>query len=141
MKLGIINSAFVQAGVDTATGLKHIARVGFDCVDIQIEAVGITKKEVNLVARTCEKLGLPITSLPHCALGLIDFSEPVREFHVGRTKKFIDLARTWQAKNVLIVLGEYLWQREVIPPAAQWNWALETCRRLGDYADRRGVDL
>src|SRR5438093_1244647 len=28
MKLGIINSAFYQAGVDTATGLKHIARIG-----------------------------------------------------------------------------------------------------------------
>ena len=34
MKLGIINSSFQQAGVDTATGLKHIARIGFDCVDI-----------------------------------------------------------------------------------------------------------
>src|SRR6185436_8417329 len=37
--------------------------------------------------------------------------------------------------------GEYLWQREVIPPAAQWNWALEACRRLGDYADRCAVDI
>ena len=141
MKLGIINSAFVQAGVDTTTGLKHIARIGFDCVDVHTEAVGIPKKEIALVARTCEKLGLPIISLPHCSLGLIDFAEPVREFHISRTKKFIDLARTWRAKNVLLVLGEYIWQREVIPPEAQWNWALETCRRLGDYADRRGVDI
>src|SRR5262249_8200937 len=31
--------------------------------------------------------------------------------------------------------------REVIPPEAQWQWAIETCRRLGDYADRRGIDL
>ena len=31
MKLGIINKgAFGQAGVDTATGLKHIAKIGFD---------------------------------------------------------------------------------------------------------------
>ena len=141
MKLGIINSAFAQAGVDTATGLKHIARIGFDCVDIQTEAVGILRKEISLVARTCDKLGLPIISLPLCSLGLADFAEPVREFHIERTKKFVDLAKTWGAKNVLLVLGEYLWQREVIPPAAQWNWALETCRRLGDYADRRGVDI
>lgn len=141
MQLGLINSAFAQAGVDTATGLKHIARIGFDCVDIQTEAVGLSKKEISLVARTCDQLGLPIISLPHCALGLIDFSEPVREFHVGRTQQFIDLAKTWRAKNVLLVLGEYLWQREVIPPAAQWAWALAACRRLGDYADRRGVDL
>ncbi len=141
MKLGLINSAFAQAGVDTATGLKHIARIGFDCVDIQTEAVGISKKEVTLVARTCDKLELPIISLPHCSLGLIDFAEPVREFHLSRTKQFIDLAKTWRAKNVLLVLGEYVWQREVIPPEAQWNWALETCRRLGDYADKRGVDI
>src|SRR3954467_3928197 len=98
MKLGIINSAFVQAGVDTATGLKHIARIGFDCVDIHTEAGGISKSEISLVAKTCDKLGLPIISLPVCSLGLVDFSEPVREFHIERTKKFIDLARTWQAE-------------------------------------------
>ena len=141
MKLGIINSAFYQAGVDTATGLKHIARIGFDCVDIHTEAVGISKKEVALVANTCEKLDLPIISLPVCSLGLADFADPVRAFHVNRTKKFVHLARTWGARNVLLVLGEYMWQREVIPPAAQWNWALETCRQIGDYADKKNVDI
>ena len=141
MKLGIINSAFVQAGVDTATGLKHISRIGFDCVDVHTEAVGISKKEIALVAKTCEKLDLPIISLPVCSLGLVDFAEPVREFHIERTKKFIDLAKTWQAKNVLLVLGEYMWNREVIAPEAQWNWELETCRRIGDYAQRKGVDI
>jgi len=141
MKLGIINSAFYQAGVDTATGLEHIARIGFDCVDIHTEAVGISQKEVALVARTCKKLRLPIISLPVCSLGLADFSAPVRDFHVERTKKFIDLAKTWGARNVLLVLGEYIWQREVIPPEAQWRWAIETCRRIGDYADKRKVDI
>jgi sugar phosphate isomerase/epimerase len=141
MKLGIINSAFYQAGVDTATGLKHISRIGFDCVDIHTEAAGISKQEVAMVARTCEKLGLPIISLPVCSLGLVDFAEPVREFHIERTKRFIDLASTWRARNVLLVLGEYMWQREVIPPAAQWQWGLETCRRIGDYADKKNIDI
>src|SRR5690349_4197246 len=139
MKLGIINSAFYQAGVPTATGLKHIARIGFDCVDIHTEAFDIPKREVRLVADTCAKLGLPIISLPVCSLGLADFAAPVRDFHIERTKKFIDLARTWSAKNVLLVLGEYMWQREVIPPEAQWNWALETCRRIGYYADYKKI--
>src|SRR5436190_7399187 len=141
MKLGIINSAFYQAGVDTITGLKHSARIGFDCVDIHTEATEISKQQISAVAKTCEKLGLPIISLPVCSLGLADFAAPVREFHIERTKKFIDLARTWNAKNVLLVLGEYIWQREVIPPEAQWNWALETCRRLGDYADKKKLDI
>lgn len=141
MKLGIINSAFQQVGIDTATGLREISRIGFDTVDIFTEAVGITKKEVSLVARTAEKLGLPIVSLPVVAVGLIDFNEPVREFHLERVRKYIDLAKTWGARNVLLVLGEYIWQREVIPPQVQWQWGIETCRRLGDYAERKGIEL
>jgi sugar phosphate isomerase/epimerase len=141
MKLGIINSAFQQAGVDTATGLKHISRIGFDCVDIFTEAVGISKKEISLVSRASEKYKLPIISLPVVAVGLIDFNDPVREFHLERCKKYIDIAQAWGAKNILLVLGEYIWQREVIPPQAQWNWGLETCRRLGDYANKRKIDI
>lgn len=141
MKLGIINSAFHQAGVDTASGLKHIARIGFDAVDVFTEAVGISSKETRRVAQTAAQLNLPIVSLPVVAIGLIDFNDPVREFHLDRCRKFIDLARAWHARNILLVLGEYIWQREVIPPADQWRWGIETCRRLGDYADKKGIDI
>jgi sugar phosphate isomerase/epimerase len=141
MKLGIINSAFQQVGIDTATGFQHIARLGFDCVDVFTEAVGISKQEIKLVADASEKLNLPIISLPVVSVGLVDFNQPVREFHVERTKKFIDLAAQWGARNILLVLGEYIWQREVIPAEAQWQWGLETCRQLGDYADRKQIDI
>jgi sugar phosphate isomerase/epimerase len=141
MKLGIINSTFQQAGVDTAAGLRHIARIGFDTVDIFTEAIGISKKEISLVANTTEKLGLPIVSLPVVSFGLIDFNDSVREFHVERCKKYIDLAKAWEAKNILLVLGEYMWQREVIPAEKQWQWGVETCRELGDYAGKRKIDI
>jgi len=141
MKLGIINSAFQQVGVDTATGLQHIARIGFDTVDIFTEAVGISKSEVRLVANSAAKLGLPIISLPVVAVGLIDFNAPVRDFHIERCKQFIDLAHTWGAKNILLVLGEYIWQREVIPAQAQWNWGIEACRQLGDYAGKKNLAI
>ncbi len=141
MKLGIINSAFQQIGIDTVTGLKHISRIGFDTVDIFTEAMKIPKEEVRQVADLSAKLNLPIISLPVMAAGLIDFNEPVREFHMERCRKFIDLASDWGAKNILLVLGEYIWQREVIPPAAQWQWGLETCRLLGDYAETKKIDI
>ena len=141
MKLGIINSAFGQAGVDTATGLKHIANIGFDSVDIFTEALTLSKKEKLLLARTCDKENLPIISLVVVATGLIDFNDPVRAFHVARCKKFVDLAAEFGAKNILLVLGEYIWQREVSPPAAQWQWGVETCREIGDYAAKKNVDI
>ena len=141
MKLGIINSAFAQAGVDTATGLQHIARIGFDTVDLFAEAMTISPAEKRLIAQTCEKASLPIVSCVVVATGLIDFNDPVRDFHVARVKKHVDLAAEVGARNVLLVLGEYLWQKEVIPPAVQWNWALDTCRAIGDYAGSKGVDV
>src|SRR5271170_7660681 len=141
MKLGIINSAFHQAGVDTATGLRHIARIGFDCVDIFTEAMTISLEEKRIIAGTCEKEDIPIVSVPMAAIGLIDYNQPVREFHVTRAKRFIDLAAEFGARNIVLVLGEYIWQREVIPAADQWGWGIEGCRILGDYADRKNVDI
>ena len=63
MKLGIINSAFSQAGVDTVTGLEHIARIGFDSVDIFTEPSMISTDEISAITKTCEANKLPIFSL------------------------------------------------------------------------------
>ncbi|MDA7888911.1 sugar phosphate isomerase/epimerase [Akkermansiaceae bacterium] len=141
MKLGIINSAFGQAGVDTVTGLEHISRIGFDSVDIFTEPSMLSSEEISRIGNLCEVKGLPILSLPVVAIGLVDFNDPVREFHIQRCKEFIDLAAQWGAQNILLVLGEYIWQREVIGPADQWRWGVESCRILGDYADSKGIDI
>ena len=141
MKLGIINSAFAQAGVDTKTGLEHIARIGFDAVDIFPEAMTITAEETDLIKDTCRQHQLPITSVVVVAAGLVDFNDPVRHFHVERVKKTVDLAKEFQADNVLLVLGEYIWQREVIPPEAQWEWGVTHVQEIGRYAAEAGLEI
>ena len=141
MKLGIIDSAFQQAGVDTKTGLEHIARIGFDTVDIFTEALTVSEDEIKLIENTCASHNLPIVSLPMVSAGLIDFNDPVRAFHLERCKKFIDLCERLQADNLLLVLGEYIWQREVIPPEVQWEWAVENTKLLGDYAAEKGIEI
>ena len=95
MKLGIINSAFGQAGVDTLTGLEHISRIGFDSVDIFTEPSMLSFEEVSRIGNFCEAKELPILSLPVVAIGLIDFNDPVRDFHIQRCKQFIDLSAQW----------------------------------------------
>ena len=141
MKLGIINSAFGQAGVDTKTGLDHIARIGFDAVDVFTEAMTISEEETILIEETCSANNLPIVSLPIVSAGLIDFNDPVRDFHLERGKKFIDLCARFKADNLLLVLGEYIWQREVIPPEAQWGWAVENTQALADYGAEQGIEI
>lgn len=141
MKLGIINSAFDQAGVDAVTGLEHIARIGFDCVDIFTEASTIREEDIVAIESTCQRLGLPIVSLPVVSCGLVDFNDPVRAYHLERARSFIDLTARFGGKNLLLVLGEYLWQKEVIPPEAQWEWGVEGVRHLGEYAGEKGLEI
>lgn len=141
MKLGIINSAFAQAGIDDKTGLEHIARIGFDTVDIFSEAMTITQSEKNLIKDTCSRTNLPIVSVVVVAAGLVDFNDPVRHFHVERVKRFVDLAEDFNAKNVLLVLGEYIWQREVIPPQAQWEWGVQHVKEIAQYAAASNLEI
>ena len=73
----------------------------------------IAEDEVNLIKTTCEENNLPITSTVVVSAGLIDFNDPVRDYHINRAKKFLDLAKKFDSKNLLLVLGEYIWQRFV----------------------------
>lgn len=141
MKLGIIDSAFEQAGVDRETGLDHIARIGFDCVDLFVEACDFPEESFQRVKARVERLGLPVVSLPVVACGLVDFNAPVRKFHVDRVHRFSELAARFGGRNLLLVLGEYLWQREVIPPEAQWAWGVEGVCEIGRRAADLGLEI
>ncbi|HEX6986971.1 MAG TPA: sugar phosphate isomerase/epimerase family protein [Planctomycetaceae bacterium] len=141
MKLGLINSAWAQAGKDTAWGLRQTKEIGFDTVDIFTDPLSIDVRERRLIKDECDRLGLPIVSIACVALGLADFNESVRRFHIERVKRYLDLCYEYEADNVLVVLGEYVWDRQVIPPAEQWGLAAASCRELGDYAMSLGVRI
>jgi sugar phosphate isomerase/epimerase len=141
MKLGLINSAFSQVGVEFEEGIRHISEIGFDTVDIFTEAWKMPEKEKTRIRQVCESYDLPIVSVPVCSLGIADFNEPVRQFHVDRTKAYVDFARDLGANNVLYVMGEYTWQQQVIQPQSQWDWAVEGTREIGRYAHDEGVEI
>jgi D-psicose/D-tagatose/L-ribulose 3-epimerase len=141
MQLGLINSAWAQAGRDTAWGIHKTRELGFDTIDIFADPLDISVQERLLIRRECDRAGLPIVSICCVATGLIDFNPSVQRFHVDRVTQYLDLAYEFSAKNVLLVLGEYIWNREVIRPVDQWNFAVEHCRRLGHYAAELGVQI
>ena len=141
LRLGLINSAFAQAGKGTRYGLEQTKRLGFDSVDLLADPLDMTAAERRLIADTCRELDLPITSLCCVALGLIDFSPPVRRFHLDRCRAHLDLAADYGCRNLLLVLGEYVWQQEVIPPAEQWRLGVDAVRQLGAYAADRGLKI
>jgi D-psicose/D-tagatose/L-ribulose 3-epimerase len=134
MKLGLINSAWAQAGQDTAFGVRMTKEIGFDSIDIFADPLDIDARERRLIRRECEKAGLPIVSVACVAVGLIDFNPSVQRFHVERCRRYLDLCCEFEARNLLLVLGEYIWERQVIPPAEQWQTGVRNVRELGKVA-------
>ena len=141
MKLGLINSAWAQSGRDTAWGIQKTKELGFDSIDIFADPLDLDARERRLIKRECDRVGLPIVSIACVAFGLVDFNPSVQRFHVDRVERYLDLAYEYDAKNVLLVLGEYIWNREVIQPAEQWRVGVENCRRLAEYADKLGLQI
>ncbi len=134
MKLGLINSAWVQSGRGTAFGIHQTKAIGFDSIDIFADPLDVDARELRTIKDECSRAGLPIVSVACVAVGLIDFNPSVQRFHLDRVKKYLDMAYLFDAKNVLLVLGEYIWQKEVIPPQEQWATAVTHLRTLGDHA-------
>jgi sugar phosphate isomerase/epimerase len=141
MKLGLINSAWAQAGRDTAYGIRMTKEIGFDTIDIFADPLDIDVKERKLIKRECDKAGLPIVSVACVAVGLLDFNPSVQRFHLDRCRAYLDLVYELEAKNLLLVLGEYIWEKQVIPPAEQWQTAVRNTRELGKVAADRGVAI
>jgi D-psicose/D-tagatose/L-ribulose 3-epimerase len=141
MKLGLINSAWAQAGRDTSFGIRMTREIGFDTIDIFADPLDLDVKERRLIKRECDRQDLPIISIACVAVGLVDFNPSVQRFHLQRCRAYLDLAYEYEAKNVLLVLGEYIWEQQVIPPAEQWQTAARNVRELGKYAGDLGVQV
>jgi sugar phosphate isomerase/epimerase len=141
VKLGLINSAWAQAGRDTAFGIRMTREIGFDTIDIFADPLDLDSAQRRLIRTECDKAGLPIVSIACVATGLIDFNPSVQRFHLDRCRRYLDLAQEYSARNLLLVLGEYIWEQQVIPPAEQWQTGVRNVRELGQYAADRGLQI
>jgi len=126
MKLGLINSAWAQAGRDTAYGIQMTKEIGFDTIDIFADPLDTNARERRRIRVECEKA---------------NFNPSVQAFHIDRCEAYLDFCHELDAKNLLLVLGEYIWEKQVIPPAEQWQLAVRSCRQLGDYAANLGQQI
>lgn len=141
MRLGLINSAWAQTGRDTAYGIRMTKELGFDSIDVFCDPLTMDARERRLIKDECDRAGLPIISICCVALGLIDFNRSVQRFHLQRCKAYLDLAYEYHANNVLLVLGEYVWETQVIPPAEQWQQAVNSLKELSDHAAKLDVQI
>jgi D-psicose/D-tagatose/L-ribulose 3-epimerase len=141
MKLGLINSAWLGTAVDAARGIQLTKEIGFDTIDVFADPLEMTAQERRSIRETCAACELPVVSIVCCALGIADFNASVRRFHTDRAKRYLDLGHELRARNVVLVIGEYPWNQEVIAPIEQWKWAVQHVHELAQYAECLGLEL
>src|SRR3989304_5059273 len=101
MKLGLINSAWVQADRPIEFGLQKTKELGFDTIDIAIDPLDTDVKRRRLIKDECDRLDLPIMSICCVAAGLIDFNASVQRFHIERVQRFLELVYEYEARNLI----------------------------------------
>jgi D-psicose/D-tagatose/L-ribulose 3-epimerase len=141
MKLGLINSAWLGSPVNIVEGIRKTREIGFDTIDIFADPLELSPEERKEIREACCGESLPVISTVCVALGLSDFNTAVRRFHIDRAKRYLDLGRELEAKNLLLVVGEYIWQQEVIAPEDQWKSAVDSVREIGQYAQNLGQEI
>ncbi|MGC4051480.1 MAG: hypothetical protein QM757_19190 [Paludibaculum sp.] len=98
MQLGLINSAWFGSPVGTEQGIRLTREIGFDSIDIFADPLEIDAREWRLIRDTASDAGLPIVSVVCCALGIADFNQTVRRFHIDRAKRHLDLGYEFKAQ-------------------------------------------
>jgi sugar phosphate isomerase/epimerase len=135
MKLGCINTAWLGSSIDYFDGIRLIKEIGFDTIDIY-PLSHFQSYEIRQIKKMCNSLGLSISSVAVAYPEMITLEEHVRRYAIDCYKRLIDIGVHLDAKNALVVLGEYIWEKNVIKPEVQWNYAVAGVKELCEHAGR-----
>jgi len=141
MKLGLLSTAWSQTGRITARDIRRTKAIGFDTLAVQCDPLTLSEAETQALLAAARDSRLPVDSVCCEALGLSDRNESVRFFHLNRCRRHLDFCAALGASNLLVVLGDYLWEQAVVPPREQWGWAVAQIRELGQQAQSLGRRL
>jgi sugar phosphate isomerase/epimerase len=137
----MISSTWLGTHVDRVEGIHKAKEIGFDTYDVFEDALDLTDDERAEIKAACDAAGLPIRSQLCVAFGLVDFNPAVQRFTQERLRANLDQAAYLDARNLVVVVGEYYWDGEVFPNAAIWDMAVAGVRQAGEYAATKGLEV
>jgi sugar phosphate isomerase/epimerase len=139
MKLGLVENCWWSSPVGAVDGIRLAKDIGFDSYDVfLLDTPGSTREAERKALQEC---GLPCSSFIVAANGLTDFVPELRKFSIGYVKEQVDLGLSLDSPTMVLVLGNYSYERREFKPAVQWGWALEGVREIADYCRSHGVEI
>lgn len=142
MEIALVDAVWEGTPYEGRGGLERAKEIGFDAVDVAFDPVGRPAEDVEGLLDDLRAVGLPVRSAICVSLGIGgDYNPSVQRFHVERAKAHLNLAARLEAGNLLFVIGEYIWQNEIIPASDQWSTAVVNVREVAEHAESLGVEL
>jgi sugar phosphate isomerase/epimerase len=137
-RLGLVDSAWFGTRWEGRAGLELTKEIGFESVDLFVgyDPADLSPEDRRDRRRELDAIGLPVWALLCTPLGLADFNDAVRRYHIDRAKRVVELATELGADSVMVCPGEYVFQQGLLPPEWEWNRVVDGVREIGEHAAR-----
>lgn len=139
MKLGLIENCWWSSPVGPVEGIRAAKEIGFDSYDIFPLTTSI---DVRKAQRTAFKeTGLPCSSFIVAANGLTDFVPEMRKATIDYVRHEAEIGYDFDSPTMVLVLGNYSYEKREFKPELQWNWAVEGVQEIADYCESLGIEI
>ncbi len=141
MKISIISSCYIM-GYSLQESMRMAADAGYDAIDFLAAAPHAEPREFDAKGREelrklADSLGLRINQIATFAPPNSGSYADMDGYVTGQ-KERLDFARDVGADHLEVVPG---FRRPHIPVDLAWRWAIESHRRIVEYAERVGVPV
>jgi D-psicose/D-tagatose/L-ribulose 3-epimerase len=142
-RLGLVDSAWFGSRWEGRPGLEQTKAIGFETIDLFVGYDPADRSDAQREAQRRElaEIGLPVWALLCTPLGLADFNDGVRRYHIDRSKRVVELASDLEAESFMLCPGEYVFQKQLLPPEWEWGRLAEAVREIGEHAADRGLTV
>jgi D-psicose/D-tagatose/L-ribulose 3-epimerase len=140
-RLGLVDSAWFGSEWHGPPMFELTKEIGFDTVDLFVgyEPAELGQQDREELRRLIDAAGLDVWALLCTPLGLADFNDSVRRYHIDRANRVVDLAVELGSSNVMLCPGEYVFQQKLLPVDFEWGRLVDAVREIGKHAHDRNV--
>ncbi|MDA4111547.1 MAG: sugar phosphate isomerase/epimerase [Thaumarchaeota archaeon] len=137
--MGLVENCWWNSPVDPINGIKIAKEMGFDSYDIF--PLNTPVQTLRAQRKTFQELGIPCSSFIAAANGLTDFVPEARKFTVRYVKRQLEVGYDFDSPTMVLVLGNYSYEKREFKPELQWNWAVEGVREIADYSSSLEIEI
>ncbi len=120
-------------------GIKIAKEMGFDSYDIFPLTTSVEVRKAQ--RKAFKESDLPCSSFIVAANGLTDFVPEMRKATIDYVKREAEIGYDFDSPTMVLVLGNYSYEKREFKPELQWNWAVEGVREIADYSKSLGIEI